>query len=311
MMLRIYLTFDVEDFINVRAIEALDRILKLLSNYKLRGLFFITGHFAEAIRDKRSIVASLENHLIGYHSSGHSVDPIIHKLTDLEDYDEAIRLSLIRERSYIDPLTGALKGEGGIISLRKIFPRNSILAFRAPGYAWSPPHLEALYQLGIRFDFSTAISTRPFIHKGISFYPFQAPQELLTSIRYLPYCLIFKKVLVFNWHPDQFVNRKPFDHFYYSGTPNCLKEVKSLPDSVIESRFDRFEQFIRRIAFLCKLSLIKTSPDLTESKYKLGQIDLQSIYERSAYWSRECFGFTPVFLYPHLKRFFGDLQLVT
>lgn len=43
------LTFDVEDFINSRSMDALHRILRLLRKYDIRALFLITGHAAERL----------------------------------------------------------------------------------------------------------------------------------------------------------------------------------------------------------------------------------------------------------------------
>ena len=79
----IYLTFDCEDFINVRSMLALHRILELLQKYDVKGLFFLTGHMAEKIRNFPKILDLLENHEIGYHSSAHSVHPTIVEYTDV------------------------------------------------------------------------------------------------------------------------------------------------------------------------------------------------------------------------------------
>lgn len=46
-MFRAFLTFDVEDFINNRSLIVLERILEILKDEDLRGLFFITGHMAK------------------------------------------------------------------------------------------------------------------------------------------------------------------------------------------------------------------------------------------------------------------------
>ena len=306
-MLKVYLTFDVEDFINPRSIGALRRILKLLSKHDVQALFFITAHFADVMKGDVSFASSFDNHLVGYHSSGHSVHPIVHEFTDLEKYEDAVRISYVREGSAIDPLTGQVKGRGGIDSLKDVFPRHKIDSFRAPGYAWSPPHLEALRSLAIRFDFSAALSTEPVIYKGITFYPFQAPRELLWKVPYMVYTLLFKEVLVFNWHPDEFVNAEPFDTIYYSGNPRCLRRVRALSAPEIDRRFEDFEHFLRKIACLKKLKLITVCPSLSTATQELREsVRLREVYERACHWTKTLFGYQPVFLYSHLQHFFAD-----
>lgn len=310
IMLKTYLTFDVEDFINYHSIEALKKILQLLTKYNLKGLFFITGHFSGTIRNDQPLLDSLSRHLIGYHSSSHSVRPIIPEFTDLEVYSDALEISYIRETSHIEPVTGEVKGEGGIKLLRELFPDNRVDSFRAPGYSWSPPHLEALYSNGIKFDFSTAISTTPCIHNGITFYPFQAPQSLLTNIVYLINSVVLKDVLVFNWHPDQFVNSKPFDKCYYKGNPDNFEKTEQLPDAITNERFLYFERFLKQISLLKKFRLVTVSPPLTESTNKLKKINLHAIYKRSIYWPKTYFSYNPKFIYNHMQNFFNSVQNV-
>ena len=137
----IYLTFDCEDFITARSIFALQRILQLLQKYDVKGLFFLTGHMAKKISVFSEVFDLLEGHEIGYHSSAHSVRPIIVEYTDVEDYALACRFSLKRETSYVNPLTGECEGKGGILLLKDLFSNNQVISFRAPGNSWSPPHL--------------------------------------------------------------------------------------------------------------------------------------------------------------------------
>lgn len=127
--------------------SALHHILELLQKYDVKTLFFITGHMAEKMRDFPKILDLIKDHEIGYHSSAHSVHPTIVEYTDVENYDIARQISLKRETSHINPLTGECEGKGGIILLKALFPKKEIISFRAPGFCWSPPHLEALKDL--------------------------------------------------------------------------------------------------------------------------------------------------------------------
>jgi len=116
---RVFLTFDVEDFINDQSIHSLFWILKLLKLNGLKGMFFLTGHIAEKLAKYRSVLNLLEQHTIGYHSSSHSVRPLIPEFADVANYWRAIQISSKREQAHIDPITGEIKGTGGIQILRE------------------------------------------------------------------------------------------------------------------------------------------------------------------------------------------------
>ena len=76
-MKKLILSFDVDDCINPNAIIALETILRLLNKYRVTALFFITGHMAERLSNFPKIIDLLNYHDIGFHSSSHSVRPII------------------------------------------------------------------------------------------------------------------------------------------------------------------------------------------------------------------------------------------
>ena len=101
----LFLTFDIEDFISDNSIWILQRILEDLNRYNLRSLFFVTGHMAEKLQNFPTIVDSFDDHLIGYHSSSHSVHPTIFEFTDVAGYRMAYEISLQRETAHIDPLS--------------------------------------------------------------------------------------------------------------------------------------------------------------------------------------------------------------
>ena len=95
-MKSLFLTFDVEDYVNEKSLVALKRVLEILEENELRAIFFITGYMAKKLKRYPTIVDLLENHEIGYHSTSHSVRPIIAEYTDIEDYGEAIRIAFFR-----------------------------------------------------------------------------------------------------------------------------------------------------------------------------------------------------------------------
>lgn len=308
------LTFDVEDFINPNAICALHIILEILEKHKLRAIFFITGYMAEKISNFPETIDMLMNHEIGYHSSSHSVRPIIPEYTDLESYKEAYEISLQRETSHIDPLTGKPEREGGIYLLQDQFHPKKIQAFRAPGMCWTPPHLEALNSLGIRYDFSSTLTfSEPVFYKGITFYPYTTTQHWNgTTCDYE--CLVFSilrhKITVFDLHPTLLVNKVAWDSIYYKGNPKSLQKVPKRVTQETALLFSRFGLLIRQISLFGRLGLLETDPTLNISS-KVITLDnnnkMQECYETSNAWSIKFFDYRPKFTNSHFLEFFKEV----
>lgn len=310
MKRKFLLTFDVEDFINSNTISALQGILKILQKYELRAVFFITGHMAEKISGYPQIVEMLKNHEIGYHSSSHSVHPTIPEYTDVESYENAYEISLERETSHINPLTGDVEEEGGIIFLKKLFYPNKIQAFRAPGMCWTPPHLEALHSLGIKYDFSTNLTlSEPVSYKGITFYPYTVLQQWDgTTYDYecLLHSILKNKITVFDLHPTLLVNQIEWDSIYYKGNPKTLSTVPKRSQNETKILFRNFELLIKRIKFLQNTRIIDTTPSLNAQNKSL-TIKPQQVndcYEASMKWAVKRFNYNPKFIQNHFYEFF-------
>ena len=307
------LTFDVEDFINPNAISALHRILEILQKYELKAIFFITGHMTEKISNYPQIIEMLRNHEIGYHSSSHSVHPTIPEYTDLQSYKKAYEISIERETSHINPLTGKPEREGGIYFLQDLFQPKKIQAFRAPGMCWTPPHLEALNSLGIKYDFSTNLTfSEPVLFKGITFYLYTVTQQWNgTTYDYecLLYSILRHKVTVFDLHPTLLVNQIEWDSIYYKGNPKTLLTVPQRPAKETAFLFNKFELLIRRINFLRKAKLIETDPFFKTSNKNLNinKEQVNRCYETSMKWSRKRFNYHPKFIRNQFYEFFDEL----
>ncbi|RLI97787.1 MAG: hypothetical protein DRP00_03465 [Candidatus Aenigmatarchaeota archaeon] len=312
-MHKLYLTFDVEDFINSSAIYALYCILKILEKYHLKGIFFITGHMAEKLSNYPEIIELLKNHKIGFHSSSHSVRPIIPEYTDVKSYKEAYEISRIRETSHINPITGKIEKEGGIYVLHELFHPKKIEAYRAPGMCWTPPHLEALRDLGIRYDFSTNIThSEPVIYKKIIFYPptfIQHWDGTLYNYECLATTLIKHKVSIFDLHPALYVNQKEWDSIYFNGNPQKLQKTPQRPIKEAKSLFVRFELFIKLIKFLQKNKIIEVTNDLNTpqtSKFVTNRSNVENYYKTSMQWPNERFNYRPKFIRKHFYDFFEE-----
>jgi peptidoglycan/xylan/chitin deacetylase (PgdA/CDA1 family) len=309
------LTFDTEDFISENSVAGLHSILELLKKYELPSLFFITGNMAEKLSNFPATVDLLSEHQIGYHSSSHSVHPTIFEFTDVESYEEAFQTSLIRETAHINPLTGAMEGPGGIHALKALFPKKQIVAFRAPGYCWTPPHLEALKTLGMTCDFSTNISIEPMGYHGITFYPFTI---LLANWRggirqhsYLQRLTLMRETSVLTIHPGTMVNRLDWDLIYYSKfnnfnlNPTNLAEPPARSPAEVASIFHKFDLLLRHLRTLQKAHLLKVTSTLKTANKTLCPTlkDAEKCYNLSVKWA-EGYGYNPKFLHGHFIQFF-------
>ncbi len=314
MIHRFFLTFDSEDFINPNGIFALRTTLELLQKHKLKGIFFITAHMAERLTSHDETLDLLRNHEIGYHSSGHSVHPLIAEFTDVDNYRKAYFASLERETSHVNPLTGKIEGEGGLLFVKDLFHPKKIEAFRAPGMSWTTPHLEALANLGIKYDFSSSISVSE-IHnyRGITFYPYTFIQHwegTKDDYKSLFSAVLKRKTAVFDLHPAMFVNNLMWDSIYYKGNPKSLLRVPQRPIREIAMLFSRFEMLLKQINILRRSKLIETDPYLQAQSKRLtmNETKVQKCFEESISWPKKYFGYNPRYLRSHFFEFFQGLS---
>jgi hypothetical protein len=305
------LTFDIEDFVNRNELNAISTILYMLRKYRLKAIFFVTGHMAEKLVQFPEIVRLLREHEIGFHSSAHSVRPTIPEYTDLESYEKAYQASYLRESSHINPLTGAVEGEGGIRFLQDLFYPKEIKSFRAPGMSWTPPNLEALFDLGIRSDFSSSISSsEPFNYKGIKFFPYTFIQH--WEGKRLDYQSLFsailkRKIAVFDVHPTLIVNRQIWDSIYYKTNPKALLRVPERAPQEVATLFSSFETLLRQINLLRKVRLLRIDSDVTIAPAQdliLSKNEVGKMYEISMRWPKRFFDYTPKFIRGHFNEFF-------
>jgi len=309
---RFIFTFDVEDFINQNEVFALQKILRMLQKYDLKAIFFINGHMAEKLSNYPQIIEALKNHEIGYHSSSHSVHPTIPEYTDVKNYEEAYKIAVERETSHISPLTGETEGEGGIYTLQDIFYPQKIKAFRAPGMCWTPPLLEALNSLGIKYDFSTNLTlSEPVSYKEITFYPFTAMQQWNgTTYHYklLLSSILKHKVTVFDLHPTLIVNQFEWDSIYYKGNPKNLTTVPERSAKEIEQKFRKLELLMKQIKSLEKAKIIDTSItlDIPSKKLTISKEKINDCYQTSIKWAINRFNYHPKFIKNHFHEFFHE-----
>jgi hypothetical protein len=311
IMHALLITFDTEDWISKNSVPVLQKVLESLHKHNLKGLFFITGQMAEALQNYPEVADMLRVHQIGYHSSGHSTHPAIFEFSDVESYDEAKKISYERETSHIDPLTGNINGEGGILTLRKLFPSNEILAFRAPGHCWGPPHLEALSTLGIKYDFSTSISRDAVAFKGFTFYPYPITGHwtgTLSEYSILLNCLLRYKNVVMTIHPSLIGNKVEWDAQYHnSSNPQTLEEPPSRSPQETSLLLDKLDKLFRRVSSLQKISLLSEKADLkmAEKEFHPSESEINRCYQASIKWTSK-FNYQPKYLHDHFLTFFSS-----
>jgi len=265
---------------------------------------------AEKIADFPSILKLLNNHEIGYHSSSHSVRPTIFEYTDVEDYDKAYDISLQRETSHINPINGLIEGQGGISALRALFPRKKIEAYRGPGLFWSPPHSEALRDLGLKFDFSANLSENPASHKGITFYPsplFSQWNGNTFQILTLLLNLLKSECSVLLCHPNLLANEQYWDSIYFNGNPKTLTQPLSKKPDETQSSFFRFAFSAELIRLIKSAKLATTKTQLTEARtpVRISSDSVETWYQQSIRWPKQVFNYEPEFLRKHFLQFFG------
>lgn len=310
-MRKLFLTFDVEDFISEESILSLQRILEMLKEHELEGLFFITGQMAEKLFDFPETVNLLNDHQIGFHTSSHSVHPVLFEFTDVENYEKAYEISLLRESAHINPLTGAIEGKGGLYALRALFPQKKIVAFRAPGFCWTPPHLDALKTLGITHDFSTNLSSSTCNYNGMNFYPRQTLYifQSLTNYKFLSNLLI-REVSTFLLHPNEIVKHS-WDAIYRKSNPKTLVQPPSKSSAEITFLLRKLDLLFRRISDFQKIRLLEVTPrlEIAGKTIEPTLLDVERYYKSSMSWAKYSFGYQPIFLHKHFIRFFGIEQV--
>jgi len=323
--IQVFLTFDVEgpmqkeDCFSKDSIRTLLRVLKLLKNHQLKGIFFILGTIIEDLVSSGEILDKLGEHTIGYHSSSHSIRPRIFEYTDVMSYEKAVKISIKRETSNINPENGAIKGTGGLQRLREIFPHHKIECFRAPFLCWSPPHLEALSKLGILFDFSTNINEEPIQFHNMTFYPFPIAvdgiiQKIASAVdgsrrifpRLLISRLLSRKRTVLLIHPTKIAFKEtPYNRKIINGSTGLPFQLTKNSVLEIEVNFLALDIFLRMLKFLEQAKLIEVTSRIQRSRMDLDRraISAENLYFRNAKICKKLFDYSPQYMYNHFQKF--------
>jgi len=193
--------------------------------------------------------------------------------------------------------------------LRELFPDNPIKAFRAPDYCWSPPHLQALADLGIEFDFSTKLFSEPAAFKGITFYPYPICHNWGRSVYTGLFRALFsKRTIVLNFHHWHFVNTEAWNHFYVNGNPEKLTATRSRGNKEVRKMFSTFELFINQIKALQRTGLFEVTPKLERRSVhpSIGRASVTECCSEMIAWYKRYYHYKPKHLHDHFEKFFFE-----
>jgi hypothetical protein len=205
-----------------------------------------------------------------------------------------------------------MKGKGGILKLREIFPNKQINCFRAPFLCWSPPHLEALRDLGFRFDFSTDISYKLFIYRGIKFFPYPLFIDNVSQMvayfdddykKSLPRLFLPKilneEISVILLHPSGIVENRG-QYF----------QTKVKVQTINELKLTALKMFFRGLSLLRKAGMVNITPSIEEGQQILptNEVDVKRLYVCNALKCEKLFKYKPKYIYSHFLRFFSATE---
>jgi hypothetical protein len=183
--------------------------------------------------------------------------------------------------------------------------------------SWTPPHLEALVELGIEYDFSSNINTsEPVYYRRITFYPYTCTQQwkgALSDYKVFLAAILKQTVAVLDLHPTWFVNLTMWDSIYYAGNPPILSRVLERPHKDAETLFAKFELLLKQINVLRRSGLLAVDSELTKSNKKLSATfsQVQNCYETSMRWPIKFFNYRPYSIKAHFNEFFENAMQLT
>jgi hypothetical protein len=157
--IKIMLWYDVEDYINPQADDALLALIKMMNRLGIRGSFKIVGEKARVLeeRGRTDIIRLLSGHEVCYHTDNHSIHPTITEYLLNMGFEEGAHEFEGRERQ-------------GFLDVQRItgqFPTS----YGQPGASWAPQVFPVLRKWGVPtyVDSHQVISVdeKPFWYGGI------------------------------------------------------------------------------------------------------------------------------------------------
>ena len=128
---------DVEDPINLLAVDAALDLANLFTDSEVRGSFCLTGEKCRTLmsRNRHDVIAAFKPHCLGLHTNTHSFHPTTMELLAELPYEEGCKAALQEERKGFDAFISA-------------FDRPPVF-WGGAGNTWSPEINFAIKELGI------------------------------------------------------------------------------------------------------------------------------------------------------------------
>lgn len=155
----VVLWFDTEDYILPPSDDAAKRLADFLTQQGVRATFKVVGEKARTLerRGRKDVIASLQQHEIGYHSNTHSQHPTPAEYESVLDWHTGVEEFTRRERP-------------GFEDVRRVFGK-APCCYGQPGSSWAPQAFEALHNWGVRVYLDegaqVGLDGRPFWYGGL------------------------------------------------------------------------------------------------------------------------------------------------
>lgn len=253
-MTEVYFTFDTEDFTSSEAWDATVREANLLKKYGVKGNFNVVGFVArEWLRNKRyDVPEALKDHVISFHTLGHSYHPTICEITDLENYNDAKTRFFEQEAQGM----GMVKAATGVSELIAACPPGNSFSYVAMyeyaemgiplylGSVWRRDNGKAEYfcnALHTNYDYFLENLFVTGKNYDVKDYEVHSFLDQIAS----------KKRVFIATHPSRAIHRRYWDSVNYKGgNLHPMYQWEPAPkyeDGVTERFFAQFEELLQAL----------------------------------------------------------------
>ncbi len=159
MSIKAILWYDVEDYVNPKADDALLKLIEMMDARGIKGTFKMVGEKARVLkeRERTDILEKLAAHDIGYHTDTHSQHPTISEYLEEYGFREGAKKFEEREQSGFNDVTD-------------ICGKHSS-TYGQPGYSWAPNVFPVLRKWGIPTYVDSidiiSVNKKPYWYGGI------------------------------------------------------------------------------------------------------------------------------------------------
>ncbi|MCR5485176.1 MAG: hypothetical protein K6F09_06245 [Clostridiales bacterium] len=250
-MTKIIFSFDAEDYTDPSTVDAILRLAAILEKEGIRGGFNMVGRLAEMLMKwgRRDVTDALRRHLIGIHSLGHTMHPMINEYSDIADWERAVRLCESEEGLALE-------------NIRKAFGINIPVSAVPPGNQQSYASMIAYAEMGVPIYTDSVCDTESGTgcYYGGMFhlsYAMGLEKFLLKTddagLSYLLDKLSGREYAVLYIHPHRCISREAWDilnfdkrNIYKEGHYLISQKMHASDSEKIYSAFSKLIKLIKR-----------------------------------------------------------------